>query len=409
MATTSLKGKRILLGLTGGVAAYKAAQLTRLFTKAGADVRVVMTEAATRFIGPVTLQALSGQTVHTDLWDPRIADNMAHIELSRDRDLMLVAPASADFIAKLANGLADDLLSTLAIARRCQLLVAPAMNVEMWSNPAMQRNVKLLASDGVLVLGPAAGDQACGEVGLGRMLEPEEIFAAIEASFAPGKDRGAQGALKGKRVLVTAGPTFEPIDPVRGITNVSSGKMGYAVAQAAVEAGAEVTLVSGPTALAAPTGVTRVDVKTAHDMHAAVMARAKKNDIFIAVAAVADYHVVGAKAQKIKRGDGNMHIELAPNPDILAEVARLADGKGGPPFCVGFAAETEKLREHAQAKRKKKKIPLLAANLAQHAFGQDDNALTLFDDKGVHELARAPKIVLARQLLAHIAGLLKRR
>jgi phosphopantothenoylcysteine decarboxylase/phosphopantothenate--cysteine ligase len=401
VATSSINGKRILLGLTGGVAAYKAAQLLRLFTKAGADVRVVMTEAATRFIGPVTLQALSGQTVHTDLWDPRIADNMAHIELSRDRDLMLVAPASADFIAKVANGLADDLLSTLAIARRCPLLVAPAMNVEMWSNPAVQRNVKLLASDGVRVLGPAAGDQACGEIGLGRMLEPEEIFAAIEALFAPG---AGGSALKGKRVLVTAGPTFEPIDPVRGITNVSSGKMGYAVAQAAVEAGAEVTLVSGPTALAAPAGVTRVDVKTARDMHAAVMVRAKKSDIFIAVAAVADYHVVGAQAQKIKRSEGNLTIELAPNPDILAEVARLPR----PPFCVGFAAETEKLREHAQAKRKKKKVPLLAANLAQHAFGQDDNALTLFDDQGVHELARAPKIVLARQLLAHISAMLKR-
>jgi len=397
VATSSLKGKRILLGLTGGVAAYKAAQLVRLFTKAGADVRVVMTEAATRFIGPVTLQALSGQTVHTDLWDARIADNMAHIELSRDRDFMLIAPASADFIAKAANGLADDLLSTLVIARRCPLLVAPAMNVEMWSNPAMQRNVAMLAADGVRLLGPAAGDQACGETGMGRMLEPEEIFAAIEAGFAP-------GPLQGRRVLVTAGPTFEPIDPVRGITNVSSGKMGYAVAQAAVEAGAEVTLVSGPTALAIPAGVTRVDVKTARDMHAAVMARAKKSDIFIAVAAVADYHVVGARAQKIKRGEGNMHIELAPNPDILAEVARLPK----PPFCVGFAAETEKLREHAQAKRRKKKIPLLAANLAQHAFGQDDNALTLFDDKGVHELARAPKIVLARQLLAHVAGLIKR-
>ncbi len=396
-----MQQKRILLGLTGGVAAYKAAQLVRLFTKAGADVRVVMTEAATRFIGPVTLQALSGQTVHTDLWDPRIADNMAHIELSRDRDLMLVAPASADFIAKVANGLADDLLSTLVIARRCPLLVAPAMNVEMWSNPAMQRNVATLVADGVRVLGPAAGDQACGEIGMGRMLEPEDIFEAVSAGFA-------HGPLKGKRVLVTAGPTFEPIDPVRGITNISSGKMGYAVAQAAVEAGAEVTLVSGATALATPAGVTRVDVKTARDMHAAVMARVKKYDIFIAVAAVADYHVVGAKAQKIKRGDGHMHIELAPNPDILAEVAKLADGKGGRPFCVGFAAETEKLHEHAQAKRKKKKIPLLAANLAQHAFGQDDNALTLFDDEGVHELARAPKLVLARQLLAHIAGLLKR-
>ena len=390
-----------MLGLTGGVAAYKAAELTRLFIKAGADVRVVMTEAATRFITPVTMQALSGQTVYTDLWDARIADNMAHIELSRDRDLMLVAPASADFMAKLAHGMADDLLSTLCIARRGPLMVAPAMNVEMWSNAATQRNVATLAADGIRVLGPAAGDQACGETGMGRMLEPEAIFEAIVEAMAVAH---APGPLKGKRVLVTAGPTFEPIDPVRGITNISSGKMGYAVARAAVEAGAEVTLVSGATALATPAGVSRVDVKSARDMHAAVMARAQQNDIFIAVAAVADYHVVGAKDEKIKRGDGNLKIELAPNPDILAEVARLEKR----PFCVGFAAETEKLREHAQAKRKKKQIPLLAANLAQHAFGQDDNALTLFDDQGEHELPRAPKLVLARQLVAHIAGLLKR-
>ena len=397
MATASMQGKRILLGLTGGVAAYKSAELTRLFIKAGADVRVVMTEAATRFVGPVTFQALSGQPVYTDLWDGRIADNMAHIELSRDRDLMLVAPASADFLARIANGLADDLLTTLCIARRCPLLVAPAMNVEMWSSPATQRNVALLRADGVSVLGPAAGDQACGETGMGRMLEPEQIFADILNQFGP-------RPLQGRRVLVTAGPTFEPIDPVRGITNISSGKMGYAVAQAAVEAGAEVTLVSGGTSLPTPAGVTRIDVQSARDMRAAVMAQVKKCDVFIAVAAVADYHVVGAQSQKIKRGDGNLTLELAPNPDILAEVAKLPK----PPFCVGFAAETEKLHEYAQAKRKKKKIPLLAANLAQHAFGQDTNALTLFDDTGEHVLPRAPKIVLARQLLAHVAAMLGR-
>jgi phosphopantothenoylcysteine decarboxylase/phosphopantothenate--cysteine ligase len=405
-AVNDLQGKRILLGLTGGVAAYKAAELTRLFIKAGADVRVVMTEAATRFIGPVTMQALSGQTVFTDLWDARIADNMAHIELSRDRDLMLIAPASTDFMGKVANGLADDLLSTLCIARRCPLLMAPAMNVEMWSSAAMQRNVKTLIADGVTILGPAAGDQACGEVGMGRMLEPEQIFASVTDFIAA---QSGPKSLKGKKVLLTAGPTFEPIDPVRGITNQSSGKMGYAVAQAAAEAGAEVTLISGPTALAVPAGVARIDVQSARDMHAAVMARAKKSDIFIAVAAVADYHVVDAKTQKIKRGDDGLKLELAPNPDILAEVAGLSKAKGQGPFCVGFAAETEKLREHAQAKRKKKKIPLLAANLAQFAFGRDDNALTLFDDKGEHALPRAPKIVLARQLVAHIAAMLPRR
>ena len=315
---------------------------------------------------------------------------------------MLIAPASTDFMGKLANGLADDLLSTLCIARRCPLLVAPAMNVEMWSNAAMQRNVKTLRADGVTILGPAAGDQACGEIGMGRMLEPEQIFEAVAEFMAA---QSGPKSLKGKKVLVTAGPTFEPIDPVRGITNLSSGKMGYAVAQAAAEAGAEVTLVSGATALPVPAGVARIDVQSAREMHAAVMARAKKNDIFIAVAAVADYHVVGAKSQKIKRGDGGLTLELAPNPDILAEVAKLSKA----PFCVGFAAETEKLREHAQAKRKKKKIPLLAANLAQHAFGREDNALTLFDDQGEHALPRAPKLTLARQLVSHIAAMQRRR
>lgn len=395
---TSLSGKRLLLGLTGGIAAYKIADLARQFIKAGMDVRVVMTEAACRFITPVTMQALTGQPVHTDLWDARVRDNMGHIELSRDRDLILVAPASADFMAKVANGQGDDLLSTLCLARRIPLAIVPAMNVEMWENAATRRNLARLREDGVTVMGPAAGDQACGETGMGRMLEPAEIAEAVAAMLGP-------KLLKGKKVLVTAGPTYEPIDTVRGITNQSSGKMGYAVAQAAIEAGAQVTLISGPTALPTPVDATRVDVKSACDMHAAVMARAKENDIFISVAAVADYHVVDAKLHKIKRGAGNLSIELAPNPDILAEVAALKKA----PFCVGFAAETENLHANAQAKRKRKKVPLLAANLAQETFGRDDNALTLFDDKGEHELARAAKTVIARQLIAHIAGMLKRK
>ena len=395
---TDISGKGILLGITGGIAAYKAAELTRLFIKAGADVRVVMTEAACRFVTPVTLQALSSKPVFTDMWDARVPDNMGHIELSRDRDVIVVAPASADFMAKVANGLADDLLSALCLARRCRLMVAPAMNVEMWENAATQRNLERLRDDGVQILGPAAGDQACGEVGLGRMLEPGEIFAEVAAALVP-------KALSGTKVLVTAGPTYEPIDTVRGLTNQSSGKMGYAVAQAAAEAGAEVTLVSGVTALAAPAGVNRVDVMTAREMHQEVMARAEKADVFIAVAAVADYHPVDPKPHKIKRGNGNLNVELAPNPDILGEVAALPKG----PFCVGFAAETEDLKANAQAKRKKKGIPLLAANLAQDTFGKDTNALTLFDDDGLHELARASKIVLARQLVAHIAKMLPRR
>ena len=395
---TDISGKGILLGITGGIAAYKAAELTRLFIKAGADVRVVMTEAACRFVTPVTLQALSNKPVFTDMWDARVPDNMGHIELSRDRDVIVVAPASADFMAKVANGLADDLLSALCLARRCRLMVAPAMNVEMWENAATQRNLERLRDDGVQILGPAAGDQACGEVGLGRMLEPGEIFAEVAAALVP-------KALSGTKVLVTAGPTYEPIDTVRGLTNQSSGKMGYAVAQAAAESGAEVTLVSGVTALAAPAGVNRVDVLTAREMYQEVMARAEKADVFIAVAAVADYHPVDPKPHKIKRGNGNLNVEFAPNPDILGEVAALPKG----PFCVGFAAETEDLKANAQAKRKKKGIPLLAANLAQDTFGKDTNALTLFDDDGLHELARASKIVLARQLVAHIAKMLPRR
>jgi phosphopantothenoylcysteine decarboxylase/phosphopantothenate--cysteine ligase len=395
----TLKGKRLLLGITGGVAAYKAASLARLLSKAGADVRVAMTEAATRFVAPVTLQALTGQTAWTDLWDPRVPDNMGHIELSRDRDLVVVAPASADFLGKLASGLADDLLSTLCIARRCPLMVAPAMNVEMWENAAMQRNLHTLRGDGVQFAGPAAGDQACGEVGMGRMLEPEEILADIEAFFQP-------KLLAGKHVLVTAGPTEEPIDPVRVITNASSGRMGYAVARAAREAGARVTLVSGPTALGTPAGVERVNVRTAQQMFDAVKQAAPVSDVFFAVAAVSDYRVKDRAAQKIKKGAASgLNLELTENPDILAWVAALED----PPFCVGFAAESEKLAEHARAKRAKKKIPLIAANLAQSAIGSEDNDITLFDEAGEHALGRGPKLDLARKLVHHVAKLLTGR
>ncbi|HEY7674600.1 MAG TPA: bifunctional phosphopantothenoylcysteine decarboxylase/phosphopantothenate--cysteine ligase CoaBC [Burkholderiales bacterium] len=392
---TDISGKRVLLGVTGGIAAYKAAELTRLFVKAGADVRVVMTEAACRFITATTLQALSGQAVSTDMWDPRVPDSMGHIELSRDRDVIVVAPATSDFLAKLANGFGDDLLSTLCLARRSPLMVAPAMNVEMWQNAATQRNVERLRSDGVGILGPTEGDHADREGGMGRMLEPEQIFSEVAAALGP-------KLLSKKKVLITAGPTYEPIDTVRGITNLSSGKMGYAVAQAAVEAGAEVTLVSGATSLNLPAGVERVDVLTASDMHKAVMARAKEADIFISVAAVADYRPVDPRARKIKRGNGHLDLELEPNPDILADVAALPKK----PFCVGFAAETEDLMANAEAKRRKKGVPLLAANLAQETVGKDTNALTLFDDSGVHELPRAPKIVLARQLVEHIARML---
>jgi len=395
---TELAGKRILLGLTGGIAAYKSAELARLFVKAGTDLQIVMTAAACGFVTPATMQALSGKPVFTDMWDGRVPNSMGHIELSRDRDLILIAPATADFLAKLALGLADDLLSTLCLARRAPLAVAPAMNVEMWTHPATQRNAAQLRADGVVVLGPASGDQACGETGMGRMLEAGEIYAEAVRLLSP-------QMLAGKRVVVTAGPTYEPIDTVRGITNQSSGKMGYAVAQAAAEAGAQVALVSGPSALAALAGVERVSVVTAREMYDAVMARIKRADVFIAVAAVADYHVVNARGQKIKRGSGNLKIELAPNPDILGTIAAAEK----PPFCVGFAAETENLEAYAQEKRRRKKIPLLAANLAQDAFGRDDNALTLFDDDGMHELARAPKINLARQLVAHIAAMMRKR
>jgi len=391
----ALTGKRILLGITGGIAAYKAAELVRLLTRAGADVRVAMTEAAARFITPVTLQALSGQTVWTDLWDERVPDNMGHIAHSRDRELILVAPASADFMAKVAHGLADDLLSALCLARRCPLMLAPAMNVEMWENAATQRNLDLLREDGILLAGPAAGDQACGEVGMGRMLEPSQLLAEVENSFGP-------KLLTGKRVLVTAGPTEEPIDPVRVLTNTSSGKMGYAVARAARDAGASVTLVSGPVSLPTPPGVARINVRTAEEMFDAVKQAVASSDVFISVAAVADYRVKNRASQKRKKGNGGVSLELEENPDILAWVAALPK----PPFCVGFAAESENLAQYAAEKRRKKRIPLMAANLAQEALGADDSSITLYDERGEHPLGRGPKLELARRLIEHVAGML---
>ncbi|MDR0776533.1 MAG: bifunctional phosphopantothenoylcysteine decarboxylase/phosphopantothenate--cysteine ligase CoaBC [Azonexus sp.] len=390
-----LKGKRIALGVSGGIAAYKAAELVRLLVKQGAEVQVAMTEGASHFITATTFQALSGRPVFTDQWDQRMPNAMAHIDLSRQADLIVVAPASADFLARVAHGLADDLLATMVLARDCPLLVAPAMNRQMWENPATQRNVAQLRADGVGILGPASGEQACGEIGAGRMLEPEEIVDSVLVFFTP-------KLLAGRRVLLTAGPTFEAIDPVRGITNLSSGRMGYALARAARQAGAEVTLVSGPVALPTPAGVERIDVKSALDMQAAVMARATASDIFIAVAAVADYRVTHAAEYKLKKDEGGPPaFELVENPDILASVAALENG----PFCVGFAAESHNLEAYAQAKRQKKKVPLVVGNLIQDGFGGDDNRLVLFDDHGVHPLAPASKAALARQLIEHIAHL----
>ncbi|MGZ5222733.1 MAG: bifunctional phosphopantothenoylcysteine decarboxylase/phosphopantothenate--cysteine ligase CoaBC [Burkholderiales bacterium] len=394
---TDTARKKILLGVTGGIAAYKAAELIRRLSERGVDVHVVMTHAACGFITPATMQALSGNPVFTDMWDPRIRDSMAHIELSRDKHLIVIAPATADFLAKLAAGLADDLLSTLCLARDCPLVVVPAMNRQMWEHAATQRNVAQLVADGFDVLGPAAGDQACGEVGMGRMLEAIDIAQSVTALLAP-------KSLAGVRMLITAGPTFEKIDAVRGLTNQSSGKMGYAVARAAVEAGANVTLVSGPTSLTAPARVERISVVSADDMLSAVKKRVSHADVFVSVAAVADYRPAKVSEQKIKKGNRAVSLELVPNEDILAYVAALPKA----PFCVGFAAESEKLAEYAEDKRRRKKVPLLAANLAQHAIGADDNEITLFDDDGAHPLPRASKEVVARQLVAHIAKLYKR-
>lgn len=387
--------KKILLGLTGGVAAYKAAELVRRLGDHGIDVQVVMTKAACGFITPATLQALSGHPVYTDMWDGRIANGMPHIELSRDKQVIVVAPATADFLAKAALGLADDLLSTLCLARDCPLIVAPAMNRQMWEHPATRRNVAQLKRDGVIVLGPDSGDQACGETGMGRMLEADALAEAISGFLEP-------KILSGKRVLMTAGPTFEAIDTVRGITNRSSGKMGYALARAAIAAGADVTLVSGPVSLAAPVGAIMERVQTAAEMFDAVKKHAAKTDIFIGVAAVADYRVSAPRKHKIKKtGNKGLTLDFVPNPDILAWVA----SRPKPPFCVGFAAESRNLDAYADEKRRRKKVKLMIANLAQDAIGADDNEVSLLDDAGTHRLPRAAKTMIARQIIGHIASL----
>ncbi len=392
------RSKRIVLGITGGIAAYKSAELVRLLVKDGVDVQVVMTAAACGFITPATFQALSGKPVFTDMWDGRVTDGMAHIALSRGADAIVIAPATADFLASVAHGLAGDLLSTLCLARECPLMVAPAMNRQMWENKATQRNIAQLAADGVAILGPASGGQACGEVGLGRMLEPAEIVAEIESQLAP-------KLLAGKKVLITAGPTFEALDPVRGITNRSSGKMGYAIARAALNAGATVTLVSGPVHLEPPSSAHVEHIDSAAEMFAAVKKHLKGTDIFIGVAAVADYRPEKLSTQKIKKTAGDLPLRLVQNPDILAWVA--AQPKA--PFTVGFAAESQKLTEFADAKRRRKKVALMVANLAQHAIGADDNEVTLLDDGGLHKLSRAAKTEVARQIVAHIATLVTRR
>ena len=386
-----LDGKRIVLGVSGGVAAYKACELARLLGKAGATVDVVMTVAGTRFVAPLTFQALTGRPVLTSLWEAPQENGMAHIDLTRGADAVIVAPATADFIAKLAHGFADDLLSSLCLARDCPLLVAPAMNRQMWENPATQRNIAQLKAGGVSILGPAAGEQACGEVGEGRMLEAAELRDALIAFFQPRR-------LAGKRVLLTAGPTYEALDPVRGLTNISSGKMGYALARACAEAGAAVTLVSGPVCLPTPTGVARIDVQSAQQMREAVL-KLLPTDIFIAVAAVADYRPASPAEHKIKKGAGALTLELAANPDILAEVAGRADA----PFCVGFAAESRNLAEYAEGKRQAKKLQLVVGNLVQDGMGGDANIVTLFDATGAHPMPPADKLTLARAIVRHIA------
>ena len=398
---TDLAGKHLVLGLTGGIACYKAAELCRGLVKAGAEVQVVMTADAARFITPVTMQALSGRPVFDSTWDAREPNNMPHINLSRAADAVLIAPASADFIAKLAQGRADDLLSLLCLARptaRVPLLVAPAMNREMWAHPATQRNMAQLAADGGVLLGVGSGWQACGETGDGRMLEPPELLEDVIAFFAPKR-------LAGRRVLVTAGPTYEAIDPVRGITNRSSGKMGFAIARAAREAGAEVTLVAGPVALPTPRGTTRIDVGSAREMLAAVQRHADAADVFVATAAVADWRPDAAAEQKIKKDGSGRAPALAfvENPDILATVASSPRAKSGKLFCVGFAAESQDLAANAAAKRERKGVPLLVGNIGPATFGHDDNTLLLVDAHGSHELPRAPKLELARELIAEIA------
>lgn len=387
--------RAIVLGITGGIAAYKAAELVRLLVQQQYNVQVVMTEAACQFITPITMQALSGNPVFINMWDNAIPNGMPHIELSRQADAILIAPASADFIAKLVHGRADDLLSTLCLARNCPLLVAPAMNKQMWENPATQRNIAQLITDGISVLGPAAGEQACGEVGLGRMLEPQALMQAVTKHFTP-------KLLHGKRVLITAGATLEHIDPVRAITNLSSGKMGYAIAQVAADMGAEVTLVSGHSALPAPDNLAFIKSLDAKSMYQAVMQQIAKQDVFIAVAAVSDYSPAQISPQKIKKSEDTLTLNLLKNKDILADVASLPNA----PFCVGFAAETEQVIEHATQKRIAKKLPLMVANDVSIAMGQDQNQVTLIDDSGTHTMPTANKSEVAYFILQHLSHML---
>ena len=397
-----LAGKHIVLGLTGGIACYKSAELCRLLVKAGATVQVVMTEAATQFMTPVTMQALSGRPVYTSQWDVREPNNMPHINLSREADAIVLAPASADFIARLVEGRSDELLSLLCLARpveRVPLLIAPAMNREMWVHPATQRNLRQVDADGARVLGVGNGWQACGETGDGRMLEPQQLFEEIVAQFQP-------KVLAGQQVVVTAGPTFEALDPIRGITNHSSGKMGFAIARAAREAGAEVTLVAGPVHLPTPRGVARIDVQSAREMLEASQQAAQSASVFIATAAVADWRPASQSEQKIKKdGSGQAPVlHFVENPDILQSIAQGERARAGKLFCVGFAAESENLAAHAKAKRERKGIPLLVGNIGPLTFGQDHNSLLLVDANGVRELPRAPKLALARDLVAEIAA-----
>ncbi len=396
---TEFAGKRLVVGITGGIAAYKSAELVRLLVKGEAQVDVVMTRSATEFVGAMTFEALSGRPVLTDLGQSTGALRaMAHISVTRGADAILVAPATADFLSKLAHGAADDLLSTLCLARDCPLLLAPAMNRQMWHQSPTRRNVQQLLADGIHMLGPDSGEQACGEVGEGRMWEPALIVEALAAFFQP-------KLMAGRRVLLTAGPTFEAIDPVRGLTNRSSGKMGFALARACAEAGAEVTLVAGPVSLPSPLSVLRVDVDSALDMRSAVLERIKGQDVFIGVAAVADFRPAQPMAHKIKKGDGVPVIELAPNPDILAEVASLPHA----PFCVGFAAESRDLASYAESKRAAKKLKLVVGNLVQDGLGGDSNQVILFDANGAHTLPAGPKLTLARAIVAHISGLMQER
>ena len=432
-STGELSGKHIVLGLSGGIAAYKAAELCRAMVKEGATVQVVMTEAAEHFMTKVTMQALSGRQVFGSQWDDTpvsvvggvngesIANNMPHINLTRGADAIVIAPCSADFMAKLLHGRADDLLSLLCLARQTDkvpLILAPAMNREMWANPATQRNVAQLKQDGITVLEVGEGDQACGEVGDGRMLEADEILADLIAFFTP-------KSLLGQKVLITAGPTYEAIDPVRGITNLSSGKMGFSIARAAFEAGADVTLIAGPVSLPTPRGVKRVDVKSAQNMLLAGVKYADYATIFIASAAVADWRPANPADQKLKKdgtdgmGGGVPQLSFVENPDILATIAQSERGKkglSGMPdglFCVGFAAESQDLLANAQAKRIRKGVPLLIGNIGPATFGQDDNALLLVDAKAVKELPehgkKASKRHLAQQLVADIAARLGQR